>query len=59
MTSTARRELLRILWRDGAIGTVSELARLARVAFASAYRELNAMKQVGLYWLVLNRPETG
>jgi len=48
VTSTARRELLRILWRDGAIGTVSELARLAHVGFASAYRELNAMKQVGL-----------
>jgi hypothetical protein len=48
VTSAARRELLRILWRDGAIGTVSELARLSGVAFASAYRELNAMKQVGL-----------
>lgn len=48
MTSTARRELLRVLWRDGATGTVSELARLAHVAFASAYRELSGMKQVGL-----------
>jgi hypothetical protein len=54
VTSTARRELLRVLWKDGAAGTVSELARLGGVAFASAHRELAAMKLVGL--VTVDRP---
>lgn len=48
MTSRTRRELLRLLWRDGAEGSVSALARRAGVSFAAAHRELLAMRTAGL-----------
>jgi hypothetical protein len=48
VTSRARRELLRVLWADDAEGSVSEVARLARVSFAAAHRELEAMRAEGL-----------
>lgn len=48
VTSRARRRLLRLLWRQGAVGGVSELARQAGVSFASAHRELAAMRTEGL-----------
>jgi hypothetical protein len=48
VTSRARRLLLRLLWREGAVGGVSELARQAGVSFASAHRELAAMRTEGL-----------
>jgi hypothetical protein len=48
ITSEVRRRLLRLLWLDGFIGSVSELSRLAGVGFASAYQELKQMKGAGL-----------
>ena len=47
VTSRARRHLLRLLWADGAEGSVSDLARRARVSFAAAHRELEAMRARG------------
>lgn len=47
-TGRARRRLLRLLWSAGARGSVSELARRAGVSFASAHRELEAMRAEGL-----------
>jgi hypothetical protein len=48
VTSRTRRELLLLLWRDRCEGSVSALARRARVSFAAAYRELGAMRTAGL-----------
>ena len=48
VTSRARRDLLRLLWAERAEGNVSELARMARVSFAAAHRELEAMRAEGL-----------
>jgi hypothetical protein len=48
VTSRARRELLVLLWRAGAEGSVSALARRAGVSFAAAHRELVAMRSAGL-----------
>ncbi len=48
VTSRARRDLLRLLWVDGGAGSVSDLARMARVSFAAAHRELEAMRAEGL-----------
>ena len=42
--SRARRRLLRLLWAEGAEGSVSGLARRAGVSFAAAHRELAAMR---------------
>ena len=48
VTSRARRALLRVLWVEQAEGSVSDLARRARVSFAAAHRELDAMHAEGL-----------
>jgi hypothetical protein len=48
VTSKARRRLLELLWRKEAAGTASELAKQARVSFASGYRELKLMEAFGL-----------
>ncbi len=40
--------MLELLWRHDASGSVSHLAKRARVAFASAYRELKLMEEFGL-----------
>lgn len=48
VTSRARRQLLRRLWRDKTRGSVSALARASGVSFAAAHRELEAMKAAGL-----------
>ena len=48
VTGRARRRLLQLLWAGGATGSVSELARRAGVSFASAHRELEAMRAEGL-----------
>lgn len=48
VTSKARRRLLDLLWGQGAHGSVTELAKRAGVGFANAYRELHAMKRLGL-----------
>jgi hypothetical protein len=48
VTSRARRRLLQALLLDGASGSVSALARRARVSFAAAHRELEAMWAAGL-----------
>ena len=48
VTSRARRDLLRLLWLDRAVGSVSDLARRARLSFAAAHRELAAMRAEGL-----------
>jgi hypothetical protein len=48
VTSKARRRLLELLWRRGATGTASELAKQARLSFTSAYRELKLMEGFGL-----------
>lgn len=44
----ARRELFRLVWGRRAPGSVSELARAAKVAFSAAHRELDAMREAGL-----------
>jgi hypothetical protein len=44
----ARRELFRLLWGRRAVGSVSELARLAQVPFSAAHRELSGMREAGL-----------
>jgi hypothetical protein len=44
----ARRELFRLVWGRGVVGSVSDLSRLANVAFSAAYRELDAMHEAGL-----------
>lgn len=43
VTSRTRRQLLELLWVDGVAASASELARLAGVAYAGAYRELKNM----------------
>jgi hypothetical protein len=48
VTSRSRRHLLRLLWADGVEASVSDLARRARVSFAAAHRELEAMRAEGL-----------
>jgi len=48
MKARARREMFRLLWGRGAAGSVSDLARLAKVAFSAAHRELDAMRAAGL-----------
>jgi len=40
--------MLELLWRHGAAGSASDLAKQARVSFSSAYRELTLMKEFGL-----------
>jgi hypothetical protein len=45
---SVRRRLFRVVWGEGASGSVSELARLAGVAFSAAHRELQAMSDAGL-----------
>jgi len=44
VTSIARRRMLRLLWAQGESGSASRLAKRAGVGFASAYRELRAMR---------------
>jgi hypothetical protein len=46
--SRARRQLFRLVWGEGASGSVSELSRLAKVAFSAAHRELDAMREAGM-----------
>jgi hypothetical protein len=48
VTSRTRRRMLELLWRHGASGNVSQLAKRARVPFANAYRELKLMNDFGL-----------
>jgi DNA-binding transcriptional ArsR family regulator len=46
--SRARRALLETLFLDDVRGSVSQLARRARLSFAAAHRELEAMRAAGL-----------
>lgn len=48
VTSKARRRLLLLLWSEGACGSASALAERAGIGFASAYRELQAMRRLDL-----------
>jgi hypothetical protein len=48
VSSRTRRELLGALWRDGARGTASSLARRTRVPVGASYGELHAMSRAGL-----------
>ena len=48
MKGRARRELFRLLWGKGVGQNVSDLARLAKVSFSAAHRELEAMRAAGL-----------
>jgi|CXWL01.1.fsa_nt_gi DNA-binding transcriptional ArsR family regulator len=48
VTSRARRELLRLVWGEKRSGSVSELARAAKVNFSAAHRELEGMFRAGL-----------
>ena len=48
VTSRARRDLLHLLWVEGAVGSVSDLARRARLSFAAVHRELETMRGEGL-----------
>jgi hypothetical protein len=45
VSSKGRRRLLTLLWVEHASGTATQLAKLARVSFATAYRELQSMKR--------------
>src|SRR4051812_26148455 len=47
-TSKARRRLLLVLWSERRSGTVAELAELAGVGFASAWREVKEMQALSL-----------
>jgi hypothetical protein len=44
----ARRELFRLLWGQDVAGSISDLARRAKVTFSAAHRELEAMRTAGL-----------
>jgi hypothetical protein len=46
--SRARRRLLMVLWTEGHSGSVSELARLTGMGFATVHRELAEMEQACL-----------
>jgi hypothetical protein len=46
--SKARRNLMQVLWTRHAVGSVSALARLARVATSAADKEISAMEALGL-----------
>src|SRR5689334_23185051 len=46
--SKTRRNLLVALWRDGARGTASSLARRSGVPLGASYAELQAMHRAGL-----------
>jgi hypothetical protein len=46
--SKTRRNLLVALWRDGARGTASSLARRAGAPLGASYAELQAMRRAGL-----------
>src|SRR4051812_8398804 len=48
VTSTTRRRLLELLWRDGLRATAQQLALLGRVSFATVHGELQAMLAAGL-----------
>lgn len=48
VTSASRRRLLELLWRHAESGSVTQLARRARISFATAYRELQRMQSFGL-----------
>ncbi|HVO10740.1 MAG TPA: hypothetical protein VMX54_08345 [Vicinamibacteria bacterium] len=48
VSGSGRRRLFCLVWGQGASGSVSELARLAKVAFSAAHRELDSMRQAGL-----------
>jgi hypothetical protein len=48
VTANARRRLLLLLWSEAVSGTTTELAARAGVGFASAYRELQAMRRLDL-----------
>jgi hypothetical protein len=45
VSSKGRRRLLTLLWVEHAGGTATQLAKRARVSFATAYRELQSMKR--------------
>ncbi len=48
VSATVRRKLLESLWRDGARGTASSLARQTGTAFAACYSELKAMSRAAV-----------
>ena len=48
VSGRTRRELFRLLWSQRAVGSVSDLCRLANVTFSAGYRELDAMRVAGL-----------
>ncbi|HEY3356075.1 MAG TPA: hypothetical protein VGQ83_22675 [Polyangia bacterium] len=56
VTSGVRRRLLQLLWGEDARGSAAELAARANAGFASAYRELKAMRR---YHLVQTVVEAG
>ncbi len=58
VTSNARRLLLHALWGADVTGSVSDLALRCGVSFASAHRELRAMREAGLARLVRNGGRT-
>lgn len=48
MKGRGRRQLFRLLWRDGTRGSVSALARQARLGFSTAHSELERMRAAGV-----------
>ena len=55
VTSRVRRELLRLVWGENRSGSVSELARAAKVNFSAAHRELEGLLGAGLAGLAVYR----
>lgn len=54
VTSRVRRRLLQLIWGEHARGTASVLAERSGVGFASAYRELQAMRSYHLVTTVVS-----
>lgn len=48
MSSKTKEKLLKLLWLEKAVGTVSDLSRLAEVSYATTYDELKKMEGAGL-----------
>lgn len=48
VTSATRRAILKKLWVEGCVCSVSEMCRKTGLAYAGVYRELHALEQCGL-----------
>lgn len=48
VASKSKERLLRLLWQEDVVATVSDLSRMAEVSYAAAYEELKRMESAGL-----------